>query len=158
MMMTAAPAATTADAHHAPATVPVSPAAIRPASHAPATAPPIPAITHSGTASAMAIQTSCTRVAPRAASMAYSPSRCAARSCAAATRAAPASRNSSTAVMASSDRETPRLVAVPVSTESRLVFRVRPEIAGELETACRSPDTRVATVRKLPSGIAGVSG
>jgi hypothetical protein len=60
--------------------------------------------------------------------------------------------------MASRDRETPRLVAVPDSTESRLVDRVRPEIAAELYTVCRSADRLAAIAPKLPSGIAGTSG
>ena len=60
--------------------------------------------------------------------------------------------------MANSDRETPRLVAVPASTESRLVNSCRPEIAGESDTVCRSADTRAAIVPNRPNGIAGISG
>ena len=133
-MMTAAPTDTAAAAHHAPASMPVPRAAIRPASQTPAAAPPAPASRLTGTASATAIRISCMRVAPRAASIAYSPSRCAASSCATVIMAAPASRNSSTAAIASRDRETPRLVAVPVSTESRLVDSSRPATVGELDT------------------------
>jgi hypothetical protein len=60
--------------------------------------------------------------------------------------------------MASSDRETPRLVAVPISTESRLVDRCRPEIAAELDTFCPSANTWAAMVPNLLSGIAAMSG
>jgi hypothetical protein len=157
-MMTAAPADTTAAAHHAPASMPGPRAANRPASQTPAAAPPAPASRQTGTASATAIRINCRRLAPRAASIAYSPARCAASSCATVTIAAPASRSSSTAAMASSDRETPRLVAVPVSTESRLVDSSRPATAGELDTVCRSADTLAAIVPTRPSEIADMSG
>ncbi len=157
-MITAAPADTTAAAHHAPASVPVPRAAIRPASQTPAAAPAAPASRQTETASATAIRINCRRVAPRAAIIAYSPSRCAVSSCATVTMAAPASRSSSTAAMASSDRETPRLVAVPVSTESRLVDSSRPATAGELDTVRRSADTLAAIVPTLSREIAGMSG
>ena len=85
-------------------------------------------------ASAAASLTSCQRVAPRAVSIADSPSRWPASSRATASRAAAASRNSSTAQMASSERATSRSLAVPLSTAGRLVVSVR---AGSSSAFCQ---------------------
>ena len=109
-------------------------------------------------ASAAVSRTSCQRVAPRAVSIADSPSRWPASSRATASRAAPASRKSSTALMASSDRATSRLLAVPLSTEGRLVVSVRAGSSSAFCSDCRRSSTRPATVLSSLAGTLAVCG
>ena len=109
-------------------------------------------------ASAAVSRTSCQRVAPRAVSIADSPSRWPASSRATASRAAAASRESRTALMASSERATSRLLAVPLSTEGRLVVRLRSGNCSAFCSVCRSTSTRPATVPSSRAGMLAVCG
>jgi hypothetical protein len=158
-IITAAPAATTTAASQA---LPVGPApppdTSSRASRTPNTPPAAAAITHSGMASAAVNRTSCQRFAPRAVSMADSPSRWPASSRAAASRAAAASRNSSTAQMASSERATSRSLAIPSSTAGRLVMSVRDGSCWALASVDRRPFTLAATAVSWSAGMLSVCG
>ncbi len=123
-MITMAPAATTAAAGQTSFTG-TPPVPSSRASSTPSAAPTVEETSASGTASAVVSRSSCQRVAPRAASIADSPSRWPVSSRATASSAAAASRKISTAQMASSERATSTLLAVPLSTEGRLVATVR---------------------------------
>jgi len=159
-MITSAPAPTaTAAGHASPRSVPSEPVpASSRASAAPASPPATAAIVHSGMASATVSPASCRRVAPRAASIADSPSRWSASSRAITSRAAQPSRNTSTAQMASSERATARLSAVPLSTDGRLVTTVRSGSVSELDSACRRPDTLAAMALRLRPAMLAVAG
>ena len=155
--MTNAPTATPAAAGTASPKDHVVEASPR-ASRTPSTPPTTAETRHSGTASAMVIRSSCQRVAPRAASIADSPSRCPASSRATASSAAAASRNSSTAQMASRDRATSRSLAVPCSTAGRLVVSVRAGSAMASCSVCCSVVTFAATVVSWAAGMLAVCG
>ena len=158
-MITSAPAPTAAATSNAvqPTLAAPVPASSR-ASPTPASAPATAQSTHSGTASAAASRTSCQRLAPRAVSMADSPSRCPASSRATASRAAAASRKSSTAQMSSRERATSRLLAVPLSTEGRPVARVRSgSVIAWASASCR-PFTLSAMVLSWSAGRLAVRG
>jgi hypothetical protein len=90
--------------------------------------------------------------------MADSPSRCPASSRATASRAAAATRKSSTAQMASSDRATSSLLAVPFSTEGRLVATVRAGSSTGLPSSSRRSFTLAAMVLSWPAGRLAVRG
>ena len=109
-------------------------------------------------ASAAVSRTSCPRLAPRAVSIADSPSRWPASSRATASRAAAASRKSSTALMSSSERATSRLLAVPLSTVGRLVVRSRSGSCTAFASAWRRASTWPATVPSSSAGTLAVSG
>ena len=162
-MITIAPIATPAAAAivsgqappaHGDGPVPAS----TPASRTPSAPPAAAETRHSGIASAAVSRSSCQRVAPRAVSMADSPSRWPASSRAEASSAAAASRNSSTAQMASSERATSRSLAVPFSTAGRLVVRVSVGSCWAFCSASRSPSTLAATVVSWLAGMLAVCG
>ena len=103
---------------------------------------------------------SCHLVAPRAVSSAVSPSRWVASSRATASSAATVSTSSWSALIASSDLATARLLAVPASTAGRPVLSCRPlsvaEFASELSRAETSAETvfRSVSVKSAMSGWA----
>jgi len=159
-MITAPPTATATAASQAPLVgpPPVSPGATSRASSTPSTPPAAEDSTHSGMASTAVSRTSCQRVAPRAVSIADSPSRWPDSSRAAASRAAAASRNSSTAQMASSERATSRSLAVPDSTAGRLVTSVRDGSCWAFARLARRPFTLAATLVSWSAGMLAVCG
>jgi hypothetical protein len=158
-MITSAPAPTAAAPQNAgqPNRADPLPASSR-ARPIPASPPAAALSTHNGAASTAVSRTSCHRVAPRATSIADSPSRCPASSRATASRAAAASRNSSTAQMASSERATSRLFAVPLSTAGRPVVMVTSGRSSASASPSRSPLTLAATVLSRPAGMSAVRG
>ena len=158
-MITRAPAPTVAAAQNAgqPNRAAALPASSR-ARPMPASPPAAALSTHSGAASTAVSRTSCHRVAPRATSIADSPSRWPASSRATASRAAPASRKSSTAQMASSERATSRLFAVPLTTAGRPVVMVRSGRFTAPARLSRRPLTLAATVLSRPAGMSAVRG
>ena len=146
-MITRAPAPTAAAPQNAgqPNRAAPLPASSR-ARPIPASPPAAALSTHSGAASTAVSPISCQRVAPRATSIADSPSRWPVSSRATASRAAAASRKSSTAQMASSERATSRLFAVPLTTAGRPVVMVRSGRSTASASASRRPFTLTATV------------
>jgi hypothetical protein len=130
----------------APALTPLPPEPFRVppssrASHTPAAPPAGAVITESGTTSAAVSRMSCQRAAPRAVSSAVSLSRCAASSRATATSAASASTISCSALIASSDRATARLLPVFASTVGSCVVSCTELRAAAFDTEDTSAPT-----------------
>ena len=128
------------------------------ASHTPPAPPASAASTDSGITSAAVSPASCHRVAPRAVSSAVSPSRWADSSRAIAISAAVASTISCSALIASSDLATARLLPVSASTVGRLVVSCTELRAPELEAPDVSALTSAGIADKSASEKRDMSG
>ena len=128
------------------------------ASQMPATPPAMAAVAHSGITSAAVSVVSCHLVAPRAFSSAVSASRCVASSRATASSAATVSTSSWSALIASSDLATARLLAVPASTAGRPVVSCRPLSVAEFASESSRAVTLAEAVLRLVPAKAAMSG